>query len=57
MSKIPETNTADFLCATYGYTKKVLTDKQLIEKMLLREIKTACRAQGYKLLEIKIEKL
>ncbi len=57
MSKIPETNTTDFLCATYGYTKKALTDQQLIREMLLREIKTDCRAQGYKLLEIKIEKL
>ena len=57
MSKIPETNTTDFLCATYGYTKKAITDQQLIREMLLREIKTACRAQGYKLLEIKIEKL
>jgi hypothetical protein len=57
MSKIPETNTTDFLCATYGYTKKIITDQQLIREMLLREIKTACRTQGYKLLEIKIEKL
>ena len=57
MSKILETNTTDFLCTTYGYAKKALTDQQLIEKMLFREIKTACRAQGYKLLEIKIEKL
>lgn len=57
MSKIPETNTTDFLCNTYGYTKKILTDQKLIEKMLLREIQTACRAQGYKLIEIKIEKL
>jgi hypothetical protein len=57
MSKIPETNTTDFLCATYGYTKKIITDQQLIREMLLREIKTACRAHGYKLLEIKIEKL
>jgi hypothetical protein len=57
MSKIPETNTADFLCATYGYTKKALTDQALIEKMLFREIQTICKAQGYTLLEIKIEKL
>lgn len=57
MSKIPENNTTDFLCNTYGYTKKILTDQKLIEKMLLREIQTACRAQGYKLLELKIEKL
>jgi len=57
MSKIPETNNTDFLCTTYAYTKKTLTDQQLIREMLLREIKTACRAQGYKLLEIKIEKL
>jgi len=57
MSKIQENNTTDFLCNTYGYTKKILTDHKLIEKMLLREIQTACRAQGYKLLELKIEKL
>jgi hypothetical protein len=57
MSKIPETNTTDFLCATYGYTKKMLTDQALIEKMLFREIQTICKAQGYTLLEIKIEKL
>jgi hypothetical protein len=57
MSKIPETNTNDFLCTSYAYSKKLLTDQQLIREMLLREIKTACRAQGYKLLEIKIEKL
>ena len=57
MSKIPETNTAEFLCTSYGYSKKTITDQQLIEKMLIREIQTICRAQGYKLLEIKIEKL
>lgn len=57
MSKIPETNTADFLCINYAYSKKLLKDQELIREMLLREIKTACRAQGYKLLEIKIEKL
>jgi len=57
MSKIPETNTAEFLCTSYGYSKKTITDQQLIEKMLIREIQTICQAQGYKLLEIKIEKL
>jgi hypothetical protein len=57
MSKLPETNTTDFLCTSYGYSKKTITDQQLIEKMLIREIQTICRAQGYKLLEIKIEKL
>lgn len=57
MSKIPEITTADFLCMTYAYSKKLIKDQQLIEQMLLREIKTACRAQGYKLIEIKIEKL
>jgi hypothetical protein len=57
MSKLPETNTAEFLCTSYGYSKKTITDQQLIEKMLIREIQTICRAQGYKLLEIKIEKL
>ena len=57
MSKIPETNTTDFLCTSYAYSKKLLTDQQLIREMLLREIKTACQAQGYKLIEIKIEKL
>jgi hypothetical protein len=57
MSKIPETNTTDFLCASYAYSKKTITDQKLIEKMLFREIQTICRAQGYKLLEIKIEKL
>ena len=57
MSKIPEPTTTDFLCTNYSYTKKLLTDQQLIEQMLLREIKTACKAQGYRLLEIKIEKL
>lgn len=57
MSKIPETNTTDFLCTSYAYSKKTITDQQLIMEMLVRELKTACRAQGYKLLEIKIEKL
>jgi hypothetical protein len=57
MSKIPETNTTDFLCTSYAYSKKTITDQQLIEKMLIREIQTICHAQGYKLLEIKIEKL
>ena len=57
MSKIPEPTTEDFLAINYAYSKKLLTDQQLIEKMLIREIQTICRAQGYKLLEIKIEKL
>jgi hypothetical protein len=57
MSKIPETNTAEFLAINYAYSKKLLTDERLVREMLLREIQTACQAQGYKLLEIKIEKL
>jgi hypothetical protein len=57
MSKIPEPTTEDFLAINYAYSKKLLTDEKLIREMLLREIQTACRAQGYKLLEIKIEKL
>lgn len=57
MSNIPETNSTDFLCTSYAYSKKLLTDHQLIREMLLKEIKTACQAQGYKLLELKIEKL
>jgi len=57
MSKIPETNTADFLCTSYGYSKKTLTDQQLIEKMIVKQIQAACHERGYKLLEIKIEKL
>jgi len=57
MIKIPETTTEDFLCMNYAYSKKMITDQKLIQQMLLKEIKTACRAQGYKLLEIKIEKL
>jgi hypothetical protein len=57
MSKIPEPTTEDFLAINYAYSKKLLTDKQLIMEMLVRELKTACQAQGYKLLEIKIEKL
>ena len=57
MSKIPEPTTEDFLAINYAYSKKLLTDEKLIREMLLREIKTACQAQGYKLLEIKIEKL
>ena len=57
MSKIPEPTTEDFLAINYAYSKKLLTDQQLIREMLLREIKTACQAQGYKLIEIKIEKL
>ena len=57
MSKIPETNTTDFLCTSYAYSKKMITDQKLIEQMLIREIKTACKAQGYKMIEIKIEKL
>ena len=57
MNKIPEPTTSDFLCMNYAYSKKLITDQKLIEQMLLKEIKTACRAQGYKLIEIKIEKL
>ena len=57
MSKIPEPTTEDFLAINYAYSKKLLTDQQLIREMLLREIKTACQAQGYELIEIKIEKL
>ncbi len=57
MSKIPETNTADFLCTSYGYSKKTLTDQQLIEKMIVKQIQATCHERGYKLLEIKIEKL
>jgi len=57
ISKIPETNTTAFFAINYAYSKKLLTDQQLIREMLLKEIKTACQAQGYKLLEIKIEKL
>lgn len=57
MSKIPETNTADFLCTSYGYSKKILTDQQLIEKMIVKQIQATCHERGYKLLEIKIEKL
>jgi len=57
MSKIPETNTADFLCTSYGYSKKILTDQQLIEKMLVKQIQAACHERGYRLTEIKIEKL
>ena len=57
MSKIPETNTAEFLCTSYGYSKKILTDQQLIEKMLVKQIQAACHERGYRLTEIKIEKL
>lgn len=57
MSKIPETNTAEFLCNSYGYSKKILTDQKLIEKLLVRHIKANCHQLGYRLIEIKIEKL
>lgn len=57
MSKIPETNTAEFLCTSYGYSKKILTDHQLVEKLLVRHIQASCHQLGYKLIEIKIEKL
>jgi len=40
-----------------AYKKKILTDQKQIEKILLREIQLACEANGYRLLEIKIEKL
>jgi len=40
-----------------AYKKKILTDQNKIEKILLREIQLACEANGYRLLEIKIEKL
>ena len=40
-----------------AYKKKILTDQKQIEKILLREIQMACHANGYRLLEIKIEKL
>jgi hypothetical protein len=57
MSKIPESTTAEFLCTSYGYSKKILTDQQLVEKLLVRYIQANCHQLGYKLLEIKIEKL
>jgi len=57
MIKIPEPTTENFLCMNYAYSKKMITDQKLIEQMLLKEIKTTCRAQGYKLIENKIEKL
>jgi hypothetical protein len=57
MSKIPETNTAEFLCTSYGYSKKILTDQQLVEKLLVRYIQANCHQIGYRLIEIKIEKL
>jgi hypothetical protein len=57
MSKIPETNTAEFLCTSYGYSKKILTDQKLIEKLLVRHIQANCHQLGYRLIEIKIEKL
>ena len=40
-----------------SYKKKILTDQKKIEKILLKEIRSACLANGYNLLEIKIEKL
>ena len=57
MSKIPEPTTEDFLAINYAYSKKLLTDQQLVEKLLVRHIKASCHQLGYKLLEIKIEKL
>jgi len=57
MSKIPETNTTEFLCTSYGYSKKMLTDQKLIEKLLVRHIQASCNQLGYRLIKIKIEKL
>lgn len=50
-------NHNDYLSNVTAYKKKIITDKQQIEKMLIREIQLTCENNGYRLLEIKIQKL
>ena len=54
---IKNSNHNDHLVTLAAYKSKILTDKQQIEKMLVREIQLACDCNGYRLVEIKIEKL
>ena len=56
-SVVPESNTSDYLCTVYGYTKKIISDKSLVGDMLIREIQQRCHEQGFTLLEIKIKEL
>jgi hypothetical protein len=56
-SVVPESNTSDYLCTVYGYTKKIISDKSLVGDMLIREIQQRCHEQGFTLLEIKIKEI
>ena len=55
--KSRNSNHNDHLVTLAAYKGKILTDKQQIEKILIREIQLACELNGYRLIEIKIEKL
>ena len=56
-SVVPESNTSDYLCTVYGYTKKIISDQSLVGDMLIREIQKRCHEQGFTLLEIKIKEI
>lgn len=40
----------------YGYSKKIVTDKNQKETMLIKHIQQICKDIGYVLVEIKIKK-
>lgn len=48
-------NTTD-LIDKYAYSKKVITDKNKLETMLVKHIQQICHERGYTLVEIKIQK-
>ena len=54
--------TSDYLCNVNSYRKKIpISNNEIIneieiEKLLIQEIKLACKKEGYKLIEIHIEK-
>ena len=50
-------NHNDYLADVAAYKSKTITDKEFVEKMLVHEVQLACKKEGYRLVEIKIEKL
>lgn len=54
--------TSDYLCKVTSYRKNIpisndnIINEIELEKLLIQEIKLACKKQGYKLIEISIEK-
>lgn len=49
-------NNTQNLTDKYAYSKKVVTDKQKLESLLINHIQQICHEIGYTLIEIKIEK-